>query len=238
LTICHKNIINLIELVQGEIVFRPKTFFTFYENSFCARGKGGGIMFSREEGFTLIELLVVVAIIAILAAIGLPNFLEAQTRSKVSRVKADLRILKTAIEAYNMDSNYYPWCEADLIAQQSFGQLTTPVAYISVANLKDPFIGMSQDVIYPQYKYCSRDEATLTTFASGRKPLWYLLTSNGPDKTLEEYVTLLDNDNFPEFLNTLYDPTNGTVSRGNIYFSGGQICGAGKLAGIFVARSH
>jgi len=44
----------------------------------------------RLPAFTLIELLIVVAIIAILSAIAVPNFLEAQTRSKVSRTQADM----------------------------------------------------------------------------------------------------------------------------------------------------
>ena len=62
----------------------------------------------KPSGFTLIELLIVVAIIAILAAIAVPNFLEAQTRAKVSRVKADQRSLATAIESYSIDWNTYP----------------------------------------------------------------------------------------------------------------------------------
>src|SRR3978361_2219273 len=57
------------------------------------------------RAFTLIELLIVVAIIAILAAIAVPNFLEAQTRSKVVRVKADMRTLATALEAYRVDND-------------------------------------------------------------------------------------------------------------------------------------
>ena len=61
-----------------------------------------------KKGFTLIELLIVVAIIAILAAIAVPNFLEAQVRSKVSRVKSDQRSLATGIEAYFIDNNAYP----------------------------------------------------------------------------------------------------------------------------------
>ena len=62
----------------------------------------------KARGFTLIELLIVVAIIAILAAIAVPNFLEAQVRAKVSRVKTDVRTLTTAIVAYSVDENRYP----------------------------------------------------------------------------------------------------------------------------------
>ena len=62
----------------------------------------------KLRGFTLIELLIVVAIIAILAAIAVPNFLEAQTRAKISAIKADQRTLATALEAYHVDEKHYP----------------------------------------------------------------------------------------------------------------------------------
>ena len=65
-------------------------------------------MVRRQHAFTLIELLIVVAIIAILAAIAVPNFLEAQVRAKVARVHADMRAQATAIESYLVDNNYYP----------------------------------------------------------------------------------------------------------------------------------
>ncbi|MBN1477396.1 prepilin-type N-terminal cleavage/methylation domain-containing protein [Candidatus Sumerlaeota bacterium] len=62
----------------------------------------------RRGAFTFIELLVVIAIIAVLAAISVPNFLEAQVRSKVARVKADLATLVAAIEDYHLDHHAYP----------------------------------------------------------------------------------------------------------------------------------
>lgn len=61
-----------------------------------------------KKAFTLIELLIVVAIIAILAAIAVPNFLEAQTRAKVARVQSDQRTYSTALETYYIDNNSYP----------------------------------------------------------------------------------------------------------------------------------
>ncbi|MGB9691829.1 MAG: type IV pilin protein [Candidatus Sumerlaeaceae bacterium] len=61
-----------------------------------------------RKGFTLIELLIVVAFIAILAAIAVRNFLEAQTRSKVARVKSDMRSLATAVESNTVDNNKLP----------------------------------------------------------------------------------------------------------------------------------
>ena len=61
-----------------------------------------------QKGFTLIELLIVVAIIAILAAIAIPNFLEAQVRAKIARARSEMRNLGTAMEAYYVDNNWYP----------------------------------------------------------------------------------------------------------------------------------
>lgn len=55
------------------------------------------------KGFTLIELLIVIAIILILISIALPNFLEAQARARLARVKGDLRSLVTAVEAFRTE---------------------------------------------------------------------------------------------------------------------------------------
>ncbi len=73
----------------------------------------------RGKGFTLIELLIVVAIIAILAAIAVPNFLEAQVRSKVSRVKNDQRAYATALESYYIDNNNYPAVDNSTAANEA-----------------------------------------------------------------------------------------------------------------------
>jgi general secretion pathway protein G len=65
-------------------------------------------MRNRQKGFTLIELLIVVAIIGIIAAIAIPNLLNAIDRGKQKRTMADMRSIGTAVESYAIDSNLYP----------------------------------------------------------------------------------------------------------------------------------
>ena len=62
----------------------------------------------QRKGFTLIELMIVIAIIIILAAIAIPNYLRMTNRAKVSAIESDLKSLATALEAYNTDWAGYP----------------------------------------------------------------------------------------------------------------------------------
>ena len=64
----------------------------------------------KKDGFTLIELMIVVAIIGILAAIAIPNFLKFQLRSKASEGKINLAAIRTAQESYFAEvGSYSSW---------------------------------------------------------------------------------------------------------------------------------
>lgn len=173
-----------------------------------------------QSCFTLIELLIVVAIIGILAAIAVPNFLNAQIRAKISRVQADMQAVTTALEQYYLDWNTYV-DDHDYpsdTSQRGFFRLTTPMAYMSSLPV-DPF-GSGSAHNYsennPSFEFGSGNATT-----PGKQ--WpanaYLIISPGPDRTEE----VSGNDGFP--FGTMifqFDVSNGMKSTGDIIRMGGQ----------------
>ncbi len=184
---------------------------------------------SRRRAFTLIELLVVVAVIAILAAIALPNMLEAQTRTKVARVRADMRTLTSALEMYRVDFNQYP-------PSSGTGPYSVPPGYATPVSVR--MIPLTSPVAYitsvPHDVFTASNIAT-GTFVPGENDTYdyveahnlrgwgsgicsggeWRLSSAGPD-LLQAF------GGQPASLPTAnpygvdYDPTNGSISRGDI----------------------
>ncbi|MBX3727749.1 MAG: prepilin-type N-terminal cleavage/methylation domain-containing protein [Candidatus Sumerlaeia bacterium] len=212
-----------------------------------------------RRGLTLIELLVVVAVIAILAALAIPNFLEAQTRAKVAAARSNLRVVTSGLEAYAVDQGQYPPTRARfpadpfaLYSDVQLARLTTPVAYITGGAFRDPFGTIQARPLTP-----SGLSATATSAASGdsfpelqppnsqRSLLYYhypslaarhgiprlyrhggAIISIGPDLTdsLGAYrpfdAQLFQNEfghtSYRHPIDTEYDPTNGTISLGDL----------------------
>lgn len=191
-----------------------------------------------KKGFTLIELLIVVAIIAILAAIAVPNFLAAQTKAKVSRVYADMNASATAIESYCVDNNQYPCYGgrdslitpaapvADAGPHFMPYNLTTPVAYLS-SLFNEVFPGRNTPEGIPQIHelhyfnryqspnwWANKQVVWLRDYGTDAANMQWYLSSNGPDLWCNAAGQ------------AIYDPTNGTVSSGDLVWFGP---GKGKM---------
>lgn len=204
---------------------RKTLFFRRNENM-----KHSDVPAAYHRAFTLIELLIVVAIIGILAAIAVPNFLNAQTRAKVSRVISDLKALEKGLEQYYMDNNAYPYTGPGASANNPYPlrKLTTPISYLSALPRRDPFrnedmkkSGYALDrgwepyllVTFPVNTLYGKHDPKVGSFRLG--PLRWFLNSVGPDGIYDpsEY-------GYGAHYWTPYTPTNGLMSLGELFIYG------------------
>ena len=195
------------------------------------------------RAFTLIELLIVVAIIAILAAIAVPNFLEAQVRAKVSRVKTDMRTLATAMETYRLDNTGYPEYAAIVTPPGTSIQdpatehgmdyfehfsrkpglcLSTPIAYMSSIPPDLFAIGRFEGPQPQVWDFSYKNSRQNNRIFTGDRSTEPWLGPNG-EKLLADWGEWRLSSGGPDGTrigdikkNIVYDPSNGTASQGDI----------------------
>ena len=196
-----------------------------------------------KKGFTLIELLIVVAIIGILAAIAVPNFLNAQTRARIARTNGDLKALSNAMDMYLLDNNKHPnnfsHLTVDLIS------LTTPISYISNVGFKDIFKAEQgntgnnrESYLYFNYFFEQPPIGPGNWINQIARPdlstKGYCLASWGPDRNQDaiEWVYVLGHDGSEAGArNLVYQPSNGLISKGDIGRWGGSVTHVPVTAG-------
>jgi general secretion pathway protein G len=85
-----------------------------------------------KKGFTLVELLIVIIIIAVLAAIAIPKFSNSSQRSKESSLRANLKLVRNAIDLFRADTGAFPATMAGLTASTTSG-LSAAAATCTIA---------------------------------------------------------------------------------------------------------
>lgn len=205
-----------------------------------------------RKAFTLVEMLIAAAILAILAAIAVPNLLQAQSRAKISRVKNDLRTIDVALNAYMLDQKNYPYPKCASI--DGFAatwiyfayELSTPVAYLPTTQLLDPFGapnpwhqfgGALATITRLPYAYTNFGGSWGNqSLSKDQRRRAFVIYSAGPNCRLDwpEYGFVSGapgNYQLAPFgspgtiagWSSIYDPTNGSISGGDIVRFGGNL---------------
>ena len=182
-----------------------------------------------RNAFTLIELLIVVAIIGILAAIAVPNFLNAQFRAQISRVHSDQASIATALEMYHLDNGSYM---QTMSGASEFFLLTTPIAYMATVPTDVFLPKKSTSGLFtrnPDDRFATFDYTANDRFGKLRAhPHAYVMESVGPDRIhlndIHETWAMYKGNPPPDRFNKyLYDGSNGLKSFGCIVRGGGEV---------------
>lgn len=197
-------------------------------------------MLNQQNGFTLIELLIVVLIIGILAAIAVPKFNHALTKTRITKTYANFRNISVALACYNVEYGAFLTYHPEDI--NTFIRLTKPVAFLNDVSIsEDVFndrtfdsegaVQINEKPGYYDYLYFRGwhvlhyppeereqhygDPLIINFFGEQKNDAVFVIRSRGPSRTTTPWLQIM---NWTEFtFNDRYASTNGLYSLGSIY---------------------
>ena len=118
----------------------------------------------NKKGFTLIELMIVVAIIGILSAIAIPNFISFRLKAKTSEAKSNLGAIRSCQETYKTETELYRDCTASPRASTAVNELK--IAWVDNGGYAEIGFDPKGDVWYA-YAVSGSSATAFTATATG-----------------------------------------------------------------------